>query len=677
MKLFSERPDLKQRDPKFKAADKAALQAIAQAAVNVELFTIPLYMVSLYSIAGVHQITSKGNDFYQGRLWPGQAPSRDPLHDPWFDWIQRKSETRFNARVFNIFFSIFIDEMLHLQLAANIAKVLGVTPSFTSPVLMNRENYGWTCYGPGKTVIPQVLDFKDTIYPDMQVQLDALTDDQIKLFLAIEENDKDAEGIIKPKKIGKYFPSVPFEHWKETSTEADLPMFGTIGCMYKCLWEYMEIEYTDNTTLFQIVFTKGALQRDLFNAHTVSPTGEVTHKPEYPLMHTTATGEESEARGRILDMINAITDQGEGQGVAQWIRERLGLLQYAPVEEQFQPDYEALKYDYPNYTDTGALNDPSGNAKARHDSGGKDHHDRFLEIEELVRDKGGLQTWKKWHEDGNSWSSYMLETKTPVVSPYPIPKAEEVADALNSLKRDYNMLNVFSQIAAGSIAGITRVLNDFWTKDATAFPYPSMYGSGDRVSICWAIFGKPPDLSVGIDPKTPATLYHACQGLSITSPSASPTCAPTPVAHSCKGSNTCKAEGGCGFVQLIGSFANCGGKVLQEHLQALQSAPTSTWYSAPSDNSCAGTGGCAVPISASQMFPPPDSKNPKDGGTMALYDVTQEPPELFGQLNYTVGELVYDVAWKAYIEVLQQRKVTKLPEKPAASLMRLALPPST
>ena len=63
--LSFQTPELKLRDPENKDADKAALQALAQAAVNVELFTIPLYMVSMYSIQGMHQITSAGNDFYR------------------------------------------------------------------------------------------------------------------------------------------------------------------------------------------------------------------------------------------------------------------------------------------------------------------------------------------------------------------------------------------------------------------------------------------------------------------------------------------------------------------------------------------------------------------------------------------------------------------------------------
>ena len=51
------------RNPAKMATDRAALRAIAQAAVEVELFTIPLYLTTLYSIQGMHQITSKGNEF--------------------------------------------------------------------------------------------------------------------------------------------------------------------------------------------------------------------------------------------------------------------------------------------------------------------------------------------------------------------------------------------------------------------------------------------------------------------------------------------------------------------------------------------------------------------------------------------------------------------------------------
>jgi hypothetical protein len=660
-----QRPELKQRGVENKDVDKSALQALAQAAINVELFTIPLYMVSLFSIQGMHQITSAKNDFYQGRLWPGAAPSPNPDADP---------INPTNALAFNLFFSVFIDEMLHLQLASNIAKALGIMPTYNSSMLQDK-NYGWTCYGPDNTVIPHILDFKDAIpeYSDIRVKLDALNLEQNRLFLAIEENEDDARSIIDKSKIDKYFPKVPFANWKAENTETDLPPFGTIGWMYKCLWQYMEIEYTDGTTLFGYVFNRGTLERDLFN------TSNSYHQPEYPLMPTMASGEITvrSAMENILNMINAITDQGEGSGVASWIRMMRGQLEYAPVKEQFQPSEDALNFDYPNYTDTGAKDNPSGDTTARSQSGGKDHHDRFLAINDLLN-TGKVVTWDQWHSSGNQWTAEMLKTSTYDQNKWPLPPAEDVAAALNNLKADANNYGIFSQVATGSIAGITRVLSGFWTNENTAFPSPSMYGSGDRVSICWAVFGKYPDITQGIAEKSGGILYHACQALSLDNQGNS--CAPVAVFHSCRGSNDCKAEGGCGFVQLVGQTSIiCGNKVLKDNLKPVPPLQKILdLYSAPSDNTCAGYGGCAIPISASQLYPAPDADNPTAQGKMEVFDLGAATPVKLEDINYSMGDKVYDIAWNAYIEVLKSRKVNPLPEKPTVdSDLRLAFPPST
>src|SRR5262245_46285675 len=166
------------RDPAEKATDQAALLAIAQAAVEVELFTIPLYMASMYSIQGMHQITSAGHDFYEGRLWPGPATTAQPVSA--------------NERAFNIVFSVFIQEMLHLQLASNIATAVGCTPSYSENALQT-ANHGWTCYGPDVTVIPNIIDLRDTTtYANTVVNLGPLTAEQLQLFLAIEQPDADA-----------------------------------------------------------------------------------------------------------------------------------------------------------------------------------------------------------------------------------------------------------------------------------------------------------------------------------------------------------------------------------------------------------------------------------------------------------------------------------------------------
>ena len=159
-----------------KAVDASAVRAIAQAAINVELFTIPLYMGALYSIAGTHQITSLGNAFYQGRLWPGMGPTAKPATA--------------NDRAFNIVFSVFIEEMLHLQIAANVASAIDAAPDFTSPALQSKT-HGWTCYGPNNTILPHIVDLLDTKFDQAKVNLAALSREQLDLFFAIEEPEED------------------------------------------------------------------------------------------------------------------------------------------------------------------------------------------------------------------------------------------------------------------------------------------------------------------------------------------------------------------------------------------------------------------------------------------------------------------------------------------------------
>src|SRR6516165_11537525 len=80
--------------------------------------------------------------------------------------------------------------MLHLQLASNIATAIGVTPTYTGPALQNAD-HGWICYGPTLTVIPYIIDLKDTKeHKDVGVNIGPVSEDQLKLFLAIEEPEK-------------------------------------------------------------------------------------------------------------------------------------------------------------------------------------------------------------------------------------------------------------------------------------------------------------------------------------------------------------------------------------------------------------------------------------------------------------------------------------------------------
>src|SRR5207244_5735839 len=119
------------------------------------------------------------------------------------------------------------------------ATAAGALPDFTSEAVMTTTDYAWTCYGPDLTVLPHILDFKDVQpdpdpdkdYSNIRVKLDSLNQEQIKLFLAIEETEKMAEERIKPEERYKYFPSVPLKDWTPEKDEKDLPLFGSIGWM--------------------------------------------------------------------------------------------------------------------------------------------------------------------------------------------------------------------------------------------------------------------------------------------------------------------------------------------------------------------------------------------------------------------------------------------------------------
>lgn len=667
-----------QRDPKLKDTDRATVQAIAQAALNVELFTIPLYMVALYSIQGTHQITGD-NDFYEGRFWPGRAPQANADKDD------------AKAQAFNLTFKVFIEEMLHLELAANLCKVLGAEPQFTQ-LSPPSANYGWSCYDESSE-IPYILDFKDTVkgYDDLRVSLTAMNDRQVRLFLAIEETEEEAMAHIKPECRSKYFPDVPFKDYRPGGK---LPPFGSIGAMYLCLWKYLNLRYSDGTTLWQYVHQKQSLQRDIFN-DTTSPAHP---KPEYPgFRPTIADGTPAVMLMEVMRIINAITDQGEGKGVVrimqglmQNVLERaaqpgsgeLGGARVEAVSLPYQADYAALVADYKSYGDTGKPLPVSGDAYARGSEPNRrlDHFEVFTAVRKLIQQKD-FETWETWHAKGNRWTASLLQPDPKRQSKYPIPPADSVATALNALKDDVGdkHYRVLSQAAAGAIAGITRVLDQYWANGSEQFPYPSMAGSGDRVSICWAVFGKPPLLSLGIEPRKQDKLYHACQGLELRETrSGAESCAAVAVYHTCKGSNQCKAEGGCGFVQSASGGGNCSqlSKVsFGAGCGLCGGGKGQSPYSAPSDNRCQSFGGCAVPISASQLFPAPaDGK-----AVMNVYDFVApgDTPKLLTTIEYAAGEPVYDVAWKAYLEVLKNRKVSPLPEKPKPSIFRLAFPPST
>lgn len=672
---------IQKRELSYLDADMAAVAALAQGATNVEMFTLPLYLCAMSSIQGTHEINSGGNSFYKGRVWPGMATTAGNKLTP-------------NQQAYNTMFSVFIQEMLHLQLAANLATVLGGKPKFFNGTVLENAQGGWGCYGLDNTVIPHIIDLKDTTtFASVKVNLAELNKDQVKLFMAIEQPHNMALADIKPSARKKYFPSVPFENWTASGTEANLPMFGTIGWMYDCLLRYLGIEYTDGETLWEKMFAgfeAVKLQRDIFNASSaIHHSKSAGRMPEYPWMPTQVTeGDTHKALLQAVDIVKGICDQGEGGPLAsieafrQHVIARARVVESTRVEPQYQPDKKALEFDYPSYTADGKRAANSADADARSTGDKWDHWKRFEGLLAVIQDKK-FQTWTQWFKAGNKWTKKDLVTKDydPKTAPTNIPTPEQVAQALNELQTP-DSKKTLSLVATGAIAGINTVLTQSWGNPTVKFPFPAMAGSGDRMSIYWAVFGEAPNLSQGTSAPSPHLVYHACQGLDYANPNAN--CASMAVYHTCAGSNSCKAQGGCGFVQPLQGGNSCGAQCGAPKVKAANAcgqpkggkkgggcgAPTpQKQYTTPNDNKCGGFGGCAVPISASQLYP--------SSGEMVLVDVVGCGSAGLGSMQFGEGDSVYDTAWKAYVEVMKKNGQTVADAPPAPNALRIALPPST
>ena len=205
-----------------------------------------------------------------------------------------------------------------------------------------------------------------------------------------------------------------------------------------------------------------------------------------------------------------------------------------------------------------------------------------------------------------------------------------MADALNAVaatRARRRTTRLLSQASIGAIAGVTTVLDKYWNASAQAtaavpFPFPSMAGSGDRMAICWAVFGKAPDLSIGLDPPQHGVLYHSCQAFDYTATDRTP--APTSARRSrcstrARARTAARRRAAAASCNRSAAARNCSTKVMADTAIGMRTFGggcnpfAGPAYSAPGDNKCATFGGCAVPISASQLFP--------KTGTMDLFVV--------------------------------------------------------
>lgn len=571
------------RDPINLAVDRAALYALIQTAVDVELFTIPLYMTALYSIRGTYPAPLDGQD-----VWPGLRP------DP--------TSTTASQRAFNAVFSVYVQEMLHLQLAGNISSAMGLPPRLEAPVYDG-------------TTLPCIGDLKDMAgFEDVLVRLGPLDRNAVRLFLAIENPDWESSTTK---------PTVPFADWSPTEP---LPEFGTIGHLYECIGEYMDIVYGDGKqtyTLWDKVYDRDSIQVDLFNFKSKTDYHPEEEYPTFDVFIPAGTNA-TDARKIAGTMIDAITEQGEGRDASK-----------GPdtVDPQYVPSEKGVSDDY-------TVND--GAVRYFWDQQG--HWERFQQVARFLPE---VETWPQWwtkHGGVVAWQWQDL-----VVSPHTVDMptqmfAQQRAVALNDPRTADQVNDALDQSYTSLLAAIEASWkNPAWRnrrgKDIDAdqlFPYAAMQALSTRVATVWAANGVPRfrKLSNSGELPFPTQPAHACQGLDPKAPGAN-TCA-NAVIHTCSQANSCASQGGCGY-------------------------PNPPDDGFPSVNKSAGGGGCGAPIPVAQVFNPDKYGPPwtyKAGGTTVKIDA---------------GENVWDTAWTIFQAKYPAAKKAK---KPAPTNLRLVLPPS-
>ena len=221
--------------------NKETLHKHLQAAVDLELWTIPFYMAAMYSL-------------------------KDPSGMP-----------------YRIIQSIVYQEMLHVQLAANIANAFGLSPTFKDPVYegKNIPHLNFDLDTPNPT----------TLYSPYSAEIGPLDTERLNAFCLIEYPEWDTES--------------------EPSPKANVEDYGSIGEFYTALAiGTTEVVAQDPGNLKGNVNQVDLFQR-FYSSFTEPPADLVQYQPETQAMCVTESG--FQGLRQVMRLMAVITDQGEGQ----------------------------------------------------------------------------------------------------------------------------------------------------------------------------------------------------------------------------------------------------------------------------------------------------------------------------------------------------------------------------
>ena len=516
--------------------DVKILKALVSLAADVELFTIPLYMTSLYSIAGLQ---SQNN----GSVIPFMGPN-----------LAYSVQGKASQKAYNIVYSVYIQEMLHLQLALNIGNAIGVKADLVQPNYPpNPDNTNWIpCLGTLSDLNPQ----KYPEFANIEVTLGELNKNAIDMFMAIELPDEDS--LVNP-------PAVPLTCQAD---EVAATTFGGIGNLYHIIQQYMEFEYpgqNDGTyTLFDCCYNKAVENGD----------GSVVQINQFTKANDTAgyeydgmtleipSGASAEtAFAAVKDMIAAIISEGEGSSRSN---NNFVNAHYKPNSQSGDLSPDVLWDTY-------------------------SHWARFEEVKTLYKD---VLTWPKWRAERElsnpgegpwMWTDLVTDPLAPNSAESAVG-SEAVAKQMAEAWNDPAIGGQLNDILNATFNLFLTSINNTWSSTTNSFPMAAMRSISSRVTSVWAAgavpqFAKPQSSGSGTES------LHACQGLNTEEEGGkSPgqcDCA-TAIAHTCAQTNSCAGQGGCGYL--------------------LSSSSITPPSYVPGQNTAKGNGGCGAPIPNLQIF---------------------------------------------------------------------------
>ncbi len=512
---------------RFTASDVAVLKAHLQALVEVEFVTIPLYLTATYSFtqAAVNFSPDGGNTY--------------PLHDAQLELL-----------------SVAVQEMLHLQLAANLCNSFGVTPQIPQLHIAPGEQITVphlepTPGVPMRTTIGNVPSVIDTL-------------------VAIE---KPAAEVFVPVNAQVIYPSI-----------ANL-YHATLVLLARYLQAYAEVPH----------------EADPHFQPNHNQVNFGTFETTYPEIHTIAT------RADVLAAANAITDQGEGGLVASQAGGLYKSSDTGTVLPQFQPAkgtrfarWGALTH-YNRFLDIQAVVTKIAGSGASDIAHGV--NDPYLP-------NGKAMFYQADHVKSADLPSWATSHQPPVTAEVLATSASTIwsylTDALQKGFANGSLHGTSGQTASSPSFSDAMLAFKYITPLLWQYGYVTGYEyqagvSGDKAQAA-------------MDAVDPLCLYHwdahtgalrhqwqqnkvalnACQGLNqckgmgwggIATAAGNGACA-TADLHTCGGNNGCQAQGGCGYLSTTAS-----GTLLSADQQ---------WV--PDANLGAKTGGCQTPINTEQVF---------------------------------------------------------------------------